>query len=95
MKLAEALLLRKQLQEKVDQLKPLKLNGDQGVYRDEVKRVNVNEQTDDIVMRVARITVEDITKTYDMYASELRKLDTAIQAANWKYDIEFEPATKL
>lgn len=95
MKLAEALLLRKQLQEKVDQLKPLKLNGDQGVYRDEVKRVNVNEQTDDIVMRVARITVEDITKTYDMYASELRKLDTAIQAANWKYDIEFEPTTKL
>lgn len=95
MKLAEALLLRKQLQEKVDQLKPLKLNGDQGVYRDEVKRVNVNEQTDDIVMKVARITVEDITKTYDMYASELRRLDTAIQAANWKHSVEFKPTTKL
>lgn len=90
MKLAEALLLRKQLEAKVRQLEPLKLNGEQGVYKDEVQRVKVTEDIEQITMRVARIDIKTVTRDYDRYASELRRLDAAIQQANWSYDVNFD-----
>lgn len=95
MKIAEALLLRKQLEAKVEQLKPLKLNGDAGVYKDEVHRININESIDEITLKVARVDINSLTKTYDTYASELRKLDAALQKANWQYDIEFNASTEI
>jgi Family of unknown function (DUF6847) len=89
MKIAEGLLLRKQLQSKVEQLQPLHNVGERGVFDQAVKRVNVNENLDEITITTPRITLADITKTYDHYASELRKLDSAIQQANWEYDLKY------
>jgi hypothetical protein len=89
MKIAEALLLRKQLEAKVQQLQPLKINGDQGVYKDEIQRVKVSDEVDEARIKIARIDIKSITREYDHYASELRKLDASIQKANWQFDVEY------
>jgi len=89
MKIAQALLLRKQLEKKVAQLEPLKLNGDRGLFETKVKRVNVTEQQDEITITAPKVTLEDVTKEYDKYASALRKIDASLQKANWQYDVDF------
>lgn len=91
-KIAEALLLRKQLQAKVEQLQPLHNVGSRGVFDQAVKRVNVNENVDEITLTTPRITLADITRTYDHYAGELRKLDSAIQQANWTAEVTYTEA---
>lgn len=90
MKIAEALLLRKQLQDKVEQLKPLKTAGDNGVFETQTKRVKVEENVDELTVQLPRITLADITVTFDHYASELRKLDASIQKANWDYEVAYK-----
>lgn len=90
MKIAEALLLRKQLQDKVKQLEPLKVNGENGIFETQTKRVSVSENVDQLTLQMPRVTLADITATYDHYASELRKLDAAIQKANWQYDVNYK-----
>ncbi len=96
LKIAEGLLLRKQLQAKVEQLKPLRELGDRGVFSQQVQRKQVSENVDELSIVTPRITLEDLTKTYDHYATQLRKLDAALQKANWNYDLDFneEPAPK-
>lgn len=89
MKLAEALLLRKQLQGKVEQLKPLHQVGTNGVFDQTIQRRNIGENVDEITVTTPRITLADITATYDHYASELRKIDAAIQQANWTAEVKY------
>jgi len=89
MKIAEALLLRKQLESKVKQLEPLKLQGDKGMFELQTKRMNVSENVDEVKMQLPRITLADVTETYDHYASELRKLDASIQKANWENEVDY------
>lgn len=89
MKIAEALLLRKQLADKVQQLSPLRISGDNGVFTTEVKRVAVGEGVDEATIKVPRVTLADITASYDHYAGELRKVDAAIQQANWLCDVDY------
>lgn len=88
MKIAEALVLRKHLEAKVKQLEPLKVNGDNGVFELKTERVNINENVDEVKMQIPKLKVADITREYDMYSKALRQLDTAIQAANWQYDVD-------
>lgn len=90
MKIAEALLLRKQLEAKVKQLEPLKLQGENGVYEFKTERKSVGENVDEVRMQVPKMKPSDITKEYDHYATELRKLDTSIQKANWAYDVDYK-----
>lgn len=89
MKIAQALLLRKQLEKKVAQLEPIKQVGDQGLFETKVKRINVSEQMDEVTICTPRVTLDNVTKEYDKYASALRKLDASIQQANWAFDVEF------
>lgn len=89
MKIAQALLLRKQLEKKVAQLEPIKQMGDGGLFETKVKRVNVTEQMDEVSVQVPKITLSEATKEYDKYASSLRKLDASIQKANWEFDVDF------
>lgn len=99
MKVAEGLLLRKQLEAKVAQLTPLKQLGENGIWKQEVSRKSVNENVDEVSIVVPRITLADLTGTYDHYASELRKLDAAIQQANWTNELDFKewnaPVTEI
>lgn len=89
MKIAQGLLLRKQLEKKVAQLEPLKLQGDNGLFEVKVNRVNVTEQIDQVTMNVPKVTLAEVTAEYDKYASALRKLDASLQQANWQYDLSF------
>jgi hypothetical protein len=89
MKIAEGLLLRKQLQAKTEQLKPLRDLGERGVFDQQVKRQSVSDNVDEVTIVTPRVTLKDITSTYDHYATQLRKLDAALQKANWSFDLDF------
>jgi len=84
MKLADALLRRKELQQKVDQLRPIR-EGD--VYESIVTRKQVNDSYDDIVGKVPKLELRQVTQEYDWYANKLRLIDAAIQQLNWTTDI--------
>ncbi len=94
MKIAEGLLLRKHLEAKVKQLEPLKIQGEKGLFEVQTKRTNINENVDEVSMQIPKITLKDVTEEFDHYASELRKLDTAIQKANWEFDLDFKETIK-
>lgn len=92
MKIAQALLLRKQLDEKVKQLTPIKGMGDQGLFTVQTKRINVSDQVDEVSFQIPKMTLSEVTKEYDKFASALRKLDAAVQKANWEFDVDFTDA---
>jgi len=83
--LAEALLRRKELGQKVDQLRSVK-NAD--VYTVIAKRVQVSEGLDDLTAKVPKLTVSEVTAEYDFYARQLRLVDAVIQQTNWTTNIE-------
>lgn len=95
MKVAEALVLRKHLEAKVEQLKPLYMNGEKGMFEIKTERRAVNEQVDEVTMTIPKVTMADITAEYDKYSKALRILDTRIQEANWKNDVDFSEAEFL
>jgi hypothetical protein len=79
-KLAEALLRRKELQGKVDQLKAIK---DRDIFTVKGKRAKVTDDVDDIVLEVPLLSAQQVTAEYDWNARHLRLVDAAIQQANW------------
>jgi len=84
-KLAEALLRRKELNEKVDQLRKINV---EGLFDVKVKRQNVTESVDDVTASVPKITLSQVTAGFDYYAKQLRLVDATIQQANWTTEIE-------
>jgi len=87
MKLAEALLRRKELSQKVAVLSKV----DQSfVFKTVFSRKAVNENLDDVVMQVPRISGAQVTAAYDYHARALRKIDAVIQQANWTCEVEVD-----
>ncbi|MEY4720066.1 MAG: hypothetical protein RL563_2684 [Pseudomonadota bacterium] len=84
-KLAEALLRRKELQGKVDVLKVIK---DKDLFEVRARRQPVAEGIDDIVAQVPKLTASQVTKEYDWHARQLRLIDAAIQHMNWVCELE-------
>jgi len=84
-KLAEALLRRKELQGKVDQLKSISQNA---LFEVVLQRRQVNDTIDDIQAKVPKLTASQVTAEHDWYAKQLRLVDAAIQQANWTTEIE-------
>jgi len=84
-KLAEALLRRKELNEKVAQLK--QINQDK-LFEVRASRKKVSDDIDDIVAAVPKIKLSQVAAGYDWYAKQLRLVDAAIQQANWTTEIE-------
>ena len=84
-KLAEALLRRKELQGKVDVLKQIK---DKDLFEVKARRQQVAEGIDDIVAQVPKLTASQVTQEYDWHSRQLRIVDAAIQQANWTCEIE-------
>ena len=84
-KLAEALLRRKELQGKVDVLKQIK---DKDIFEVKYQRKAVNDTIDDIVAQVPKMTASQVTAEFDFYARQLRLVDAAIQQANWTVEVE-------
>lgn len=79
-KLAEALLRRKELQGKVDQLKSIK---DKDLFEVRGKRQKLTDELDDVVLQVPLLSAKQVTHEFDWYARQLRLVDAAIQQANW------------
>ncbi len=84
-KLAEALLRRKELQEKINRIQPLKAAD---VYETKVKRVKVTDSIDDLTVSVPKLTLSQVTAEYDYYAKQLRLIDAAIQQSNWTTELD-------
>lgn len=84
-KLAEALLRRKELQEKTEQLHTIMR---QDIFELKARRVRVTDSIDDLTAEVPKLTASQVTREYDYYARQLREMDAAIQQANWTTDIE-------
>lgn len=99
MKLAEALLRRKELQEKVARIDNIRK---QDIFDIKVQRKQAHEGIDDVIAQVPKLTLAEVNKEYDHYAKRLRLIDAAIQQTNWTVDIEvdqivnedFEPLKK-
>jgi len=85
--LAEALLRRKELQEKVDQLRQI---NQKDLFEVKATRRNVTENIDDIIAQVPRISINQVTEAYDWHARRLRMVDAAIQQANWNTEIDVD-----
>jgi hypothetical protein len=87
MKLAEALLRRKELQGKLDRIALVK---DKDIFEVKTGRKAAHEGIDDIIAQVPKLALAEVTQEYDFYAKRLRLIDAAIQQANWTTDIEVD-----
>lgn len=84
-KLAEALLRRKELNERLARIGHVK---QQDVFDVKVKRMNVTESVDDVTAAVPKLAYAEVDAEYNYYAKQLRLVDAAIQQANWTTDID-------
>ena len=89
-KLAEALLRRKELQEKVDVLRKIK---DTDLFEVRAKRQSVTESIDEVVAQVPKLTASQVTQEFDWHARQLRLIDAAIQQSNWTTEISVNDST--
>ena len=88
-KLAEALLRRKELQQKVDVLRSIK---DKDLFEVKARRQPVGDGIDDVVAQVPKLEAAQVTKEYDWHARQLREIDAAIQQANWITELDLKDA---
>lgn len=86
-KLAEALLRRKELRDKLDRIGSIK---GQDIFDIKVTRKAAHEGVDDVVATVPKLTLAEVTAEYDHYAKQLRLVDAAIQQANWTTNISVD-----
>ena len=86
-KLAQALLRRKELQEKVQRIDRIRTAD---LFEVKARRVRVTDSTDDLTAEVPKLELNQVTKEYDYYSKQLRQIDAVIQQANWTTDIEVE-----
>lgn len=87
-KLAEALLRRKELQQKVEQLAKIK---DTNVYYEiRGQRVKVTEGIEELNINYPKLELSQVTAEYDHAARQLRLVDAAIQNANWTHEITID-----
>jgi len=84
-KLAEALLRRKELQGKVDVLQQIR---DKDLFEVKARRQSVSDSIDDVVAEVPKLTASQVTAEFDWHARQLRLVDAAIQQANWTSEVE-------
>ncbi len=87
MKLAEALLRRKELQQRLDRIEPVMQNKGM-LFKTIVRRVSVSDGVDEATLHVPKMTLGQATEEFDYYAKRLRLIDAAIQQANWTMDVE-------
>ena len=89
-KLAEALLRRKELQNKMNVLGNYK---EKDFFEVRAQRRTVSEGIDDIIANVPKMTASQFTREYDWHARQLRLVDAAIQQTNWTTEIEVDDST--
>lgn len=88
-KLAEALLRRKELQEKLNVLRLFKDN--HAFYEVRGQRVKVTEGLEDINVNYPKMEASQVTAEFDYVAKQLRLVDALIQQANWTHILSVDP----
>lgn len=88
-KLAEALLRRKELAEKLNIVRQIK--DTQLIYQVRNKRIQVTEQIESLDVDFPKLTLSQVTAEYDYIAKQLRLVDALIQQANWTTTLEVDP----
>lgn len=91
-KLAELLLQRKFLNDKVQQTQGIK---QADVFTLKMTRKQVSDSVDDITANVPKLTLSQVTAEHDHYSRALRRVDAAIQQQNWIVDVEIDPTALM
>ena len=84
-KLAECLLRRKELQQKLDRMDSIH---EKEIYEIRVKRVKVTDSVDEVTAAVPKMTYKEFDAEYSYYAKQLRLIDAAIQQVNWTAEVD-------
>lgn len=87
-KLAQALLRRKELEEKLKVLRTFKDN--QLMYQVRAQRLKVSDGFDDLNADFPKMECNQVTAEFDFHARQLRYIDAAIQQANWVTELTIE-----
>lgn len=87
MKLAEALLRRKELNTMLDRMKFL---NNQDLFIMKSSRVKAHEGFDDLNLAIPKISWAEFQRAFNWYSKQLRLVDAAIQNANWITEIYVE-----
>lgn len=88
-KLAEALLRRKELAEKLNMVRQIK--DTQLIYQIRNKRIQVTEQIESLDVDFPKLELSQVTAEYDFVAKQLRLVDALIQQANWTTALQVDP----
>lgn len=81
MKIAEALLLRKNLEQKLGRLEVFK---EADLYEVKTERKQVKEgEIEEIKTKVPKLSLKDVMEEYNKVSKKVRQLDASIQKANW------------
>ncbi len=88
-KLAEALLRRKELNEKMEMVRKLKDN--QTFYEVRAQRVKVTEGIDEISANFPKLSASQVIAEFDYVCKQLRLVDALIQQTNWTTELEVDP----
>jgi tRNA A-37 threonylcarbamoyl transferase component Bud32 len=88
-KLAEALLRRKELAEKLNIVRQIK--DAQLIYQVRNKRIQVTEQVESLDVDYPKLTLSQVTEEFDFVAKQLRLVDALIQQTNWTTVLEVDP----
>jgi len=86
-KLAEALLRRKELQEKVERLRKIDIKD---AFETKTGRGPVSDGFNDMIADVCKISFQQFTHCFDWHAKQLRSVDAMIQQANWTTELDLD-----
>ena len=88
-KLADALLRRKELAGKVDQLTQIQ---QKSLFEIRGQRLKITDNIDEVTAQVPLLTAGQVTHEHDWHARQLRLIDSVIQQANWTTEVEVDEA---
>lgn len=86
-KLAEALLRRKELHDRLQVLSSI--NRDE-LFETKTQRRHVHEGIDDIIAEVPKLTAKEVMHEFNTASRMLRLVDAAIQQANWMTEVTLD-----
>ena len=86
MKVAEALLLRKNYEQKLSRLEIFK---DAELYEVKTSRKQIKEgEIEEITTKAPRLSLKEVMEEYNNLSKRIRQLDASIQKANWDNSVE-------
>ena len=85
MKLAECLLRRKELGQKINRIRAIK---DSDVFETKTQRIKAYEGLEDAIIKVSKLDLNQVTAEFDYYCRQLRLIDARIQQSNWTVEVE-------